>query len=56
MSFLIRKAGKKNFKPSLEGYKKFHKTLAQEKGVESQFLAAKTITEAKKILWGKKRN
>lgn len=53
MSFVIRQAGKKKFKPSLAGYKAQHQALALEKGLESQFMAAKTITEAKKILWGK---
>lgn len=55
MSFVIRQAGKKKFKPSLEGYKARHRATAQEKGLEAQFLAAKTITEAKRILWGKKK-
>lgn len=55
MSFTYRKPGKKKFKPSLAGYKARHEALAKEKGVGGQFMAAKTITEAKRILWGHKK-
>lgn len=55
MSFIIKKAGKKKFKPNLAGYKARRKEEATLKGVEAQFMGAKTITEARKILKGKKR-
>ena len=55
MSFVYRNPGKKKFKPSLTDYKARHQALAQEKGVERQFMAALTLTEAKRVLWGPKK-
>lgn len=54
MSFVYRNHPPKKYKPSLDGYKKQHNQLAKEKNVEAKFLAATTITEAKKVLFGKK--
>jgi hypothetical protein len=55
MSFTYKNPGKKKYKPSLTGYKTRFMALAKEKGVEAQFVAAKTLTEAKKVLWGHKK-
>ncbi len=40
---------------SLSNYKIMHKATAEKKGVLNQLLAAKTLTEARKILFGYKR-
>jgi hypothetical protein len=53
MSFVYRNPGKKKYKPNLEAYKARHRALAVEKGVEIPFMAAKTLTEAKRLLWGR---
>lgn len=53
MSYTIRNPQPKKFKPSLEGYKKRHLELAKAKNVEAKFLACTTITQAKKVLFGK---
>lgn len=37
---------------NLENYKKTHRELAEKKGVLREFLAAKTVTQAKKVLFG----
>lgn len=55
MSFIIYPVKVKNLKRNLEAYKKLHAKLAEEKGVFALFMAAKTMTEAKKILFKKKR-
>lgn len=62
MSFINRRT-KKKFKSQyqerqltvarLENYKAQFKALAMERGVEAKFMAARTLTEAKKILWDK---
>lgn len=54
MSFVYRNPQPKKYRPSLDGYKKHHQQLAKDRNVEAKFLAATTITEAKKILFGKK--
>lgn len=36
-------------------YKEMHKGTAQNKGVLKEFLAANTLTEMRKILWGGKK-
>lgn len=42
---------------SLENYKQMHTNTANDKGVYKEFIAAKTLTKAKKILFGfKKKN
>lgn len=42
---------------SLENYKKLHINAAKDKGNEKEFLAAKTLTAARKLAFGlKKRN
>lgn len=61
MSFISFKT-KKKFKSQsqekvlsskrLEDYKQKFKNLAEEKGVCLKFMNAKTLTQAKKILWG----
>ena len=38
---------------SLANYHAQHEALAAEKGVKSQFMAAKTLTAARKVLFGK---
>ena len=45
----------KNDLRSLANYKSQHAALAKEKGVEKEFEAAKTLTAAKKILYGVKK-
>lgn len=62
MSFINRKT-KKKFKSQyqerqltaarLENYKAQFKALAIERGVETRFMGARTLTEAKKVLWDK---
>ena len=54
MSSVIRKPQPKKYKPSVEGYKARNAALAAERGVEKAFMAARTVTEAKKILSGKR--
>lgn len=54
MSYVYRNPGKKKFRPSLAGYKAQHQQLATEKGILPQFMAAKTLTEARRLLFGKK--
>ena len=39
---------------SLENYKSIHKATATTKGCLEAFLSAKTLTQAKKILFGEK--
>ena len=39
---------------NLDNYKKQHAALAESKGVAKAFMGASTLTEAKKILKGKK--
>lgn len=39
----------------LRNYKQLHADRAAEKKVSAQFAAARTLTEAKKILWGEKK-
>lgn len=42
---------------SLTNYKDMHTSTAKEKGVEKEFQSAKTLTAARKILFGfKKKN
>lgn len=36
-------------------YKEMHRGTAQNKGVLKEFLAAQTLTEMRKILWGMKK-
>lgn len=52
-SFLKEKQDK--LPERLASYKDMHKGTAASKGVIGLFMAAKTLTEAKKILWGGKR-
>jgi hypothetical protein len=40
---------------SLENYKEMHKKTAESKGVASALAQAKTLTQARIILFGKKR-
>lgn len=37
-----------------DNYKKMHYGTAEKKGVIREFLAARTLTEMRKILWGHK--
>ena len=53
MAFVYRNPLPKKYRPSLVGYKQKHQILAKEKGVEAKFMAAATLTEARKILFGK---
>lgn len=39
----------------LRNYKQLHAEKAAEKKVSAQFAAARTLTEAKKVLWGEKK-
>jgi hypothetical protein len=39
----------------LRNYKQLHAETAAEKKVSAQFAAARTLTEAKKVLWGEKK-
>lgn len=39
----------------LRNYKQLHAEEASKKRVSAQFAAARTLTEAKKVLWGEKR-
>lgn len=40
---------------NLNSYKEMHRGLAESKGVSSQFQAARTLTEARKVLFGEKK-
>lgn len=40
---------------SLENYKEMHKETADRNGVIREFLAARTLTQARKILFGEKK-
>lgn len=39
---------------SLKNYQAMHAKTAQDKGVYNEFMAANTLTKARKILWGTK--
>ncbi len=39
----------------VQNYKEMHKGTAASKGKIAEFMAAKTLTELRKILWGSKR-
>lgn len=39
----------------LRNYKQLHAETAKEKGVSVPFASARTLTEAKKVLWGEKK-
>ena len=39
---------------SLENYKKMHEETARKKDVYNEFMACRTLTKARKILWGEK--
>lgn len=39
----------------LRNYKQLHAEEAAKKKVSAQFAAARTLTEAKKVLWGEKK-
>lgn len=39
----------------LQNYKEMHKGTAANKKVSAEFSAAKTLTQARKILWGVKK-
>ncbi len=43
------------FGRSLENYKSMHAKLAQDKGVEREFQESRTLTQARKILFGYKK-
>jgi len=43
------------FGRSLDNYKKMHAKTAEDKGVDKEFHSAKTLTKARKILFGYKR-
>ena len=50
-------AGVKSLDVRRTNYKAMHKGTAQNKGVLMEFLAAETLTEMRKVLWGyKKKN
>lgn len=40
---------------SLPNYKKMHEKTASNKGIAKEFQEAKTLTEARKILFGEKK-
>lgn len=40
---------------SLENYKAMHAQAAEKKGVSSEFQGAKTLTQARKVLFGMKK-
>lgn len=40
---------------SLDNYKQQHRNTSESKGVQKEFMLAKTLTQAKKILFGYKR-
>jgi len=40
---------------SLDNYKNMHAKLAKEKGVSVEFQACKTLTQARKVLFGFKK-
>ena len=39
----------------LANYKKMHTKTAEQKGCAKEFLETKTLTQARKVLWGMKR-
>lgn len=41
---------------NLNNYKAMHAGLAKSKGVSTEFQNAKTLTQARKILWGYKKS
>lgn len=42
---------------SLQNYKQMHSSTASDKGCSKEFQACKTLTAARKVLWGfKKKN
>ncbi len=44
-----------NLAARLANYKESGRKRAKEKGVEAEFMAARTLTQARKILWGEKQ-
>lgn len=40
---------------SLENYKEMHKDKAREKGVEKELSSARTLTQARRVLFGEKK-
>lgn len=40
---------------SLENYKEMHREMAKDKGFEKEFMAARTLTQAKKLAYGEKK-
>lgn len=40
---------------SLDNYKTMHSETAKNKGVYEEFMKCKTLTKARKILWGEKK-
>lgn len=49
----ILEARKAQLPQRLANYKEMHKGTANSKGVIAEFMAAKTLTEARKILWSR---
>lgn len=45
----------RDLKKSLENYKKIQAKTAESKGVSEQLTAAKTLTQARKIVYGEKK-
>jgi hypothetical protein len=43
-----------NLATRLENYKETLKDTAKDKGLLAEFMAAKSLTEAKRVLWGAK--
>lgn len=40
---------------SLSNYKEMHKDTARDKGVEKELSAARTLTQARRVLFGEKK-
>lgn len=55
MTIADRKNEGSGYGRSLENYKSMHKQTAINKGVEVEFQACKTLTQARKVLWGMKK-
>jgi hypothetical protein len=48
----VLEARKAQLPKRLANYKEMHKGTASSKGVIAEFMAAKTLTQCRKILWG----
>ena len=55
MTIADRKNEGSGYGRSLENYKSMHTKTAENKGCKEEFLACKTLTQARKVLFGMKK-